>query len=152
MAKTDGAHGSASLAKHLQTVEELLPLIEAEADAAERQFHMSDRVVAALRQAGLYAMLLPQALGGGELPFIEIALIRLAMRHIHDALSEVTTFAHRAVRGASLRSGTIQRCYRDAHAGTQHLLLADEIVMECGRTLMGATGPGAYWTMFGVKG
>ena len=82
----------------------------------------------------------------------QIALIRLAMRNIHDALSDVTTFAHRTSRGISLRSGKLQRCYRDAHAGTQHLLLADEIVMECGRVLMGAVGPNAFWTMFGVKG
>lgn len=81
----------------------------------------------------------------------QVALIRLAMRHLHDTLSEVTTFAHRAARGASLRSGKLQRCYRDAHAGTQHLLLADEIVMECGRVLLNAAGPSACWTMFGVK-
>jgi alkylation response protein AidB-like acyl-CoA dehydrogenase len=89
---------------------------------------------------------------GGAPSVEQIALIRLAMRHLHDALSEVTTFAHRTARGISLRAGKLQRCYRDAHAGTQHLLLADEIMMECGRVLMGATGPGAYWTMFGVKG
>ena len=96
---------------------------------------------------------LSDTLARGGTPSVEqIALIRLAMRHFHDALSDVTTFAHRATRGASLRSGTLQRCYRDAHAGTQHLLLADEIVMECGRALMGAVGPGATWTMFGIKG
>jgi len=96
---------------------------------------------------------LSDSIARGDAPSVEqIALIRLAMRHIHDALSEVTTFAHRTARGASLRAGTLQRCYRDAHAGTQHLLLADEIAMECGRVLMGATGPGAFWTMFGVKG
>jgi alkylation response protein AidB-like acyl-CoA dehydrogenase len=89
---------------------------------------------------------------GGTPSVEQVALIRLAMRQIHDALSEVTTFAHRAVRGASLRSSKLQRCYRDAHAGTQHLLLADQIVMECGRALMGAIEPGAYWTMFGIKG
>ncbi len=89
---------------------------------------------------------------GGAASVEQVALIRLAMRHLHDALSDVTTFAHRTARGASLRAGKLQRCYRDAHAGTQHLLLADEIAMECGRVLMGATGPGAYWTMFGVKG
>ena len=96
---------------------------------------------------------LTDTIAEGETPSVEqIALIRLAMRHIHDALSDVTTFAHRTARGASLRASKLQRCYRDAHAGTQHLLLADEIMMECGRALMGATGPGAYWTMFGVKG
>jgi indole-3-acetate monooxygenase len=89
---------------------------------------------------------------GGAASVEQIALIRLAMRHLHDALSEVTTFAHRTSRGVSLRSGKLQRCYRDAHAGTRHLLLADEIVMECGRVLMGATSKDAVWTMFGVKG
>jgi alkylation response protein AidB-like acyl-CoA dehydrogenase len=82
----------------------------------------------------------------------QIALIRLAMRHLHDVLSEVTTFAHKASRGVSLRSSVLQRCYRDAHSGTQHLLLADEIETECGLVLLGNTGPDAYWTMFGVKG
>jgi len=96
---------------------------------------------------------LSDTIGQGQAASVEqIALIRLAMRHIHDALSDVTTFAHRTARGASLRASKLQRCYRDAHAGTQHLLLADEIAMECGRVLMGATVPGAYWTMFGVKG
>jgi indole-3-acetate monooxygenase len=96
---------------------------------------------------------LSDTIAAGARPGVkEIALIRLGMRQLHDALSEVTTFAHRSVRGASLRSGKLQRCYRDAHAGTQHLLLADEIVMECGRALMGATGEGAYWTMFGIVG
>ncbi len=89
---------------------------------------------------------------GGSASLEQLALIRLAMRHLHDALSAVTTFAHRASRGVSLRRSTLQRCYRDAHAGTQHLLLADEIVTECGRVLLGTPGPDAYWTMFGVKG
>jgi hypothetical protein len=39
----------------------------------------------------------------------------------------------------------LQRCYRDAHSGTQHILLADEIVTECGRVLLGTTGPNARW-------
>jgi alkylation response protein AidB-like acyl-CoA dehydrogenase len=44
---------------------------------------------------------LSETIARGEDPGVQqIALIRLAMRHIHDALSEVTTFAHRAVRGA----------------------------------------------------
>jgi indole-3-acetate monooxygenase len=99
-----------------------------------------------------WASLTDTVAAGGRPSVKQIALIRLGMRQLHDALSEVTTFAHRSVRGASLRSGKLQRCYRDAHAGTQHLLLADEIAMECGRALMGATGEGAYWGMFGIVG
>jgi indole-3-acetate monooxygenase len=82
----------------------------------------------------------------------QIALIRLAMRHIHDTISEVSTFAHKASRGVSLRNSRLQTAYRDIHSGTQHLLLADEIETECGRALLGRTGPDATWAMFGVKG
>jgi hypothetical protein len=85
-------------------------------------------------------------------PGIEpVALIRLAMRHLHDVLSDIATFAHRTARGVSLRDGILQRCYRDAHSGTQHILLADEIVAECGRVLLGTTGPKARWTLFAAK-
>jgi hypothetical protein len=74
------------------------------------------------------------------------------MRHIHDTISEVATFAHKASRGVSLRSSRLQRAYRDIHSGTQHLLLADEIETEVGRVLLGRTGEGAFWKMFGVLG
>jgi hypothetical protein len=46
----------------------------------------------------------------------------------------------------------MQRFYRDIHAGTQHILLADQIVEECGRALLGLTGDDAQWTVFGVSG
>jgi alkylation response protein AidB-like acyl-CoA dehydrogenase len=82
----------------------------------------------------------------------QLTLIKLAMRHLHDVISEISTFAHIASRGVSLRPSVLQRCYRDVHAGTQHILMADEIVQECGRVLMGAVGKDAQWTMFGVKG
>ena len=81
----------------------------------------------------------------------QIALIRMAMRHIHDVLSEISTFAHKTSRGVSLRPSVLQRCYRDIHSGTQHILLADEIVQECGKVMLGAAGEDAQWTMFGVR-
>jgi hypothetical protein len=79
-----------------------------------------------------------------------VALIRLAVRHLHDVLSDIATFAHRTARGVSLRDGILQRCYRDAHSGTQHILLADDET-ECGRALLGTTGPKARWTLFAAK-
>ena len=81
----------------------------------------------------------------------QIALIRLSMRHIHDVISDISTFAHKASRGVSLHASRLQRAYRDTHSGTQHLLLANEIEVECARVLLGRTGPNATWTMFGVK-
>lgn len=82
----------------------------------------------------------------------QITMIKLGMRYLHDVLSEISTFAHVASRGVSLRPSLLQRCYRDIHAGTQHILMADEIVQECGRALMGNVGKDAQWMMFGVKG
>jgi alkylation response protein AidB-like acyl-CoA dehydrogenase len=96
---------------------------------------------------------LSERLARGEAPNLEeIAMIRLAMRHLHNVISDLSTFAHRAARGASLRPSQLQRAYRDIHGGTQHILLADEIVQECGKVLLGAAGDNARWTMFGVKG
>lgn len=81
----------------------------------------------------------------------QLALIRLAMRHIHDVISEVSTFAHKVSRGVSLRPSRLQRCYRDIHSGTQHLLLADEIAQECAKVLLGTAGKDAQWGLFGVR-
>ena len=67
-------------------------------------------------------------------------------------ISEVGTFAYRAARGASLRNTVMQRFYRDIHSGTQHILMADQIVEEAGRALLGLPGPDAQWSVFGVVG
>ncbi|MBA8909125.1 acyl-CoA dehydrogenase family protein [Aminobacter ciceronei] len=82
----------------------------------------------------------------------QVADVKLAMRHVHDVISDVGTFAHRAARGASLHNGTMQRFYRDIHSGTQHILMADEIVQECGRVYLGAVKADAKWGVFGVDG
>jgi alkylation response protein AidB-like acyl-CoA dehydrogenase len=51
--------------------EKLIPAIEAAAEESEKTQHQSYKVVGALRQAGLYSMLLPRALGGGEMDFVD---------------------------------------------------------------------------------
>lgn len=91
--------------------------------------------------------------GQGEPPkFEEMTMAKLTLRHIHDVVSDIATFAHKAARGASLHNTTMQRFYRDVHAGTQHILLADQIVEECGRALLGLHGDEPRWTVFGVRG
>lgn len=85
---------------------------------------------------------------GGTLE--QLALIRLAMRHIHNVLSENATFAHRVARGLSLRPSMLQRCYRDVHGGTQHILLADQIAQDCGKVLLGEAEEGAEWSVLGI--
>jgi alkylation response protein AidB-like acyl-CoA dehydrogenase len=91
--------------------------------------------------------------GRGERPSLQqMTMVKLALRHLHDVVSDVGTFAHRAARGASLHDTTMQRFYRDIHSGTQHILMADQIVEECGRALLGLPAPDAQWTVFGVAG
>ena len=89
--------------------------------------------------------------GGGAASLEQIADVKLAMRHVHDVISDVGTFAHRAARGASLHNGVMQRFYRDIHSGTQHILMADEVVQECGRVYLKAVPEGARWGVFGVQ-
>lgn len=94
-----------------------------------------------------------EACARGQRPSLEqMTMIKLALRHVHDVISEVSTFAHRAARGASLHNTVMQRFYRDIHSGTQHILMADQIVEEAGRALLGLPGPNAQWTVFGVVG
>ncbi|MEJ8570632.1 acyl-CoA dehydrogenase family protein [Microbaculum marinum] len=89
----------------------------------------------------------------GEMPSQEqMTMVKLTLRHVHDVISETGTFAHRAARGASLHNTPMQRFYRDIHSGTQHILMADQIVEECGRALLGLPDPNAQWTVFGVAG
>lgn len=88
----------------------------------------------------------------GNAPSLDqMTMAKLSLRHIHDVISDVGTFAHRAARGASLHHTVMQRFYRDIHAGTQHILLADQIVEECGRALLGLPQEGAKWTVFGIS-
>ena len=60
---------------------DLLPLVEAKADEADRSYHQSDQVIAEFRRTGLYAMLTPNSLGGSELPFVEaMEIVELVSR------------------------------------------------------------------------
>lgn len=81
----------------------------------------------------------------------QIALVRLGMRYLHEVVSEVCTFAYKSGGGVSLRGGALQRCYRDIHAATQHILLSDQIMQDCGKVLMGAAEEEAQWTILGLR-
>ncbi|MBO1325072.1 hypothetical protein K2X14_08940 [Acetobacter sp. TBRC 12305] len=77
---------------------------------------------------------------------------KLALRHVHDMISDVGTFCYRISRGAGLHKTLLQRVYRDIHSGTQHILMADQVIEECGRDLLGLTAPNARWAVFGIDG
>ena len=81
----------------------------------------------------------------------QVALLRLAMTYLHEVVSDVCTFAHKAAGGASLRRSTLQRCYRDIHAATQHVHLSDQIMQDAGKVLLGMAGKDATWSIIGLK-
>ena len=71
-------------------------------------------------------------------------LVRLALSHITKALHEVSSFVYLAGGTTALRHGTIQRLYRDVHAGTQHVTSSPAVWQTCGRELMGVA-KGQQW-------
>jgi len=81
---------------------------------------------------------------GNEISVRQHTMVRLALAHITKALHEVAGFVYLAGGTTALRHGTIQRFYRDVHAGTQHVTSAPLVWQTCGRELMGVAG-GKSW-------
>jgi alkylation response protein AidB-like acyl-CoA dehydrogenase len=71
-------------------------------------------------------------------------LVRLALAHITKTLQEVASFVYLAGGTTSLRRGTIQRMFRDVHAGTQHVTSSPNVWQTCGRELVGVA-EGKTW-------
>jgi len=80
----------------------------------------------------------------------QLALIKLGFRYSHEVMSDVCTFAYNFGGGISLRKSRLQRCYRDAHAGLQHILLSDQIMQDCGKVLMNHVPDGAKMQLLGL--
>ena len=64
-------------------------------------------------------------------------LIRSATIHVTASAHEVSKFVYQAAGTLGLRSGTIQRLFRDMHAGTQHLIASPPVYQAVGRELAG---------------
>ena len=69
--RIEPAAGALSFDDLLKAANELVPLVEANADEAERLYRQTDRVMAEFRRVGLNAMLTPKAVGGYELSYVE---------------------------------------------------------------------------------
>ena len=76
---------------------------------------------------------------GGPLAARRFTLMRLALGHITTTVVEIATFAHRAGGGVAIRSGILQRCFRDMFTATQHRRLA----LYAARMRPRTAGPGA---------
>jgi len=81
---------------------------------------------------------------GEDLSVRQNTLIRLALSHSTWAAHEVALFAYTSGGTTALRSGTLQRLFRDMHAGTQHVTSAPAVRQTIGRELAGLA-PGQHW-------
>jgi len=85
--------------------------------------------------------------GGGRLSTRQQTLARLALNNATWTVSEACLFAYTAGGGYSLRESTIQRLFRDMHAGTQHFTSGGPVLSECGRELSGVAA-NKVWRFF----
>jgi alkylation response protein AidB-like acyl-CoA dehydrogenase len=76
-------------------------------------------------------------------------LTRLALQHATWTVEEVSTFVYTAAATAALRAGTLQRFFRDMHAGTQHFTSGPLARQACGQMLAGL-GADKRWMFLGL--
>src|SRR5690242_21793534 len=75
-----------------------------------------------------------QLIERGERPSLRLqSLVRLAMAHVQWASHDVAMFVYASAGTTGLRAGTIQRLFRDMHAGTQHLIASPPVFRALGR-------------------
>jgi indole-3-acetate monooxygenase len=81
---------------------------------------------------------------GDKLTLRQNTLIRLAMAHATWSSQEVAAFVYKTAGTVALRAGTLQRLFRDMHAGTQHITSAPGVIRATGRELAGLAS-GRRW-------
>jgi alkylation response protein AidB-like acyl-CoA dehydrogenase len=74
---------------------------------------------------------------GDALEMRQQTLARLALAHVTWSCHEVAQFVYTAAGTLALRAGTIQRLFRDMHAGVQHITSAPPVIRNAGRELAG---------------
>jgi hypothetical protein len=74
---------------------------------------------------------------GERLSVRQHTIIRLAVANVTWSTHEVAAFVYKAAGTSALRAGTIQRLFRDMHAGTQHVTSAPPVYQAIGRDLVG---------------
>ena len=74
---------------------------------------------------------------GDRLAVRQHTMMRLAMAHVTWSSQEVAAFVYKSMATTALRAGTIQRLFRDMHAGTQHITSSPPVFQRAGRELAG---------------
>jgi alkylation response protein AidB-like acyl-CoA dehydrogenase len=74
---------------------------------------------------------------GDPLSVRQNSLIRLATANVTWSAQAAAAFVYKSAATMALRAGTIQRLFRDMHAGTQHVTSAPPVFQAVGRELVG---------------
>jgi alkylation response protein AidB-like acyl-CoA dehydrogenase len=89
---------------------------------------------------------LQESLGRGEeLTVPQQTLMRLSLSNATWSVHEVAQFVYTAGGTSALRSGVIQKLFRDIHAGTQHVSSGPVIRQNTGLGLAGSLADGKEW-------
>lgn len=87
---------------------------------------------------------------GDAIPLRLETLNRVALNNATWSVQEIATFVYKSAGSEALRSGIIQRLFRDVHAGTQHISSSPPIMQSAGRELAGLA-EGQCWVHFTLK-
>ncbi len=81
---------------------------------------------------------------GDRLSTRQATMLRTMVARVTWTAADVVRWAYFAAGGTGLRSGVVQRCFRDMHAATQHGIVAPAVSVTCGRELLGLAD-GKVW-------
>ena len=87
---------------------------------------------------------------GDEIPLRLQTLNRVALNNATWSLRDIAAFTYESAGSEALRSGIIQRMFRDVHGGTQHISSSAVIMRSAGRELAGLA-EGERWVHFALK-
>jgi alkylation response protein AidB-like acyl-CoA dehydrogenase len=88
---------------------------------------------------------------GEQLSTRQSTLLRLALAHVTWTVNEISEFAYKNGGTTALRAGTMQRLFRDVHAGTQHITSAPGVIKAAGKELAGLA-PDSQWIFLDIVG
>ncbi|MFH9981993.1 acyl-CoA dehydrogenase [Streptomyces sp. NPDC017179] len=85
---------------------------------------------------------------GAQLNDEQETMSRLACSLATRTALEISQLVHRFAGAQVMRNGTLQRFFRDSHAGSQHRGSSHIVTQKCGRMLSGTLPAGSHWGFF----